>query len=1045
MKERFTAEEHHEIAGRARTIHERLDGPSNDPGANPPIEPDEILENWRKQFPEEKAFQARLEQSGLTETRVRNQIAATQWPRDEPLPDWIDELERLVKYIETNRPTDLGAVPDDAAFPELLAVVAEYARGQLSQEVVLDDALSPMVEGLVSQLFLLCIRPLYVEFKSFVEHHDSELAYADPDDFEEPPTEYYDRFIDAMFEHGFKNFCLEYPVLARQLVYVTTHWVEAVEEVCQRIDVDQEVLQERFGVTGNVTKLEPLSDDAHAKGRLPVRVSFESDDVIYKPREVGGGFTLYTILRRLDEHLSTPSLKIPTYLLRDDYGWMQPVEYQNLPNEGAASRYYERAGAIACAAYALNLPDCQFENLIVDGEYPMIIDGETLFHPYINVNAQPHLPEISAVASQSVLLTLLFPWSVGDPRRAHEEDIGVSHAGFGSSSETRYGERMRPWVKAVNTDVMSVVEKQPEVDLSTNTPSFDGNDEPPRKHMESLVRGFSEAHETIRSLHADGRFFSDIAPPELIEGIENRLVYRATARYGEILRSTAARNPLQDGARLSVEFEQLAVQFFDENNDAERYWQLYEAERRALRRRDIPRFASRLNERTLYHDEDSLDVSADASGYELCRERVETMDDKDLARQTWLMQYSFNPGTTDVGTPPSAEVSEERFESVAKALFDDVLDAGFETAKGDRWVSISPTNTGLDIYPTDPSLYHGRGGIALTAAALYNVTGEDRYRERVSTVLEPVVENIERDRFVANLGGMLGIGSVIYTLSIVAELLDDHTYSTTAAKAVELVTDEHIEKDQTFDILEGTAGTVLGLLAYYDRYGGEDALNRAISCGDRLLEGRTNVGGHRVWKTAEDKPPLTGFSHGASGIAYALAKLSARTGESRFAEAAREALDFEAELYDSSQTNWAKSHDDHDYVDKWCHGRSGIALARIGISEEIGDEKLLADANEALAQTASVEPSNMDHLCCGNLGRAEVLLVGSRRGSANRADAIELASRSLTRREHNGALSMTGHSDSFHNPMFFHGLSGVAYTLLRLQNPDLLPSVLLLE
>ncbi|WP_423743140.1 type 2 lanthipeptide synthetase LanM family protein (plasmid) [Haladaptatus sp. SPP-AMP-3] len=1045
MKSIFTPEERQKIAGRSRTIHERIEGPPNIQGEDPPINPDEILDEWRDQFPEGEQFQTRLEKEGLTEAHIRNQVTATSWPHDESLPNWIHSLEELIQYIQTNRTNCFHAVPEEAAFPELIAVITDYARNLIDNDINSKISLSPMIEGLHSQIFLLCIRPLYVEFKSFVEYHDEDLAHADPNDFEEYPTEYYDKFINAMFKHGFKNLCLEYPVLARQLICLLDNWVNGVTEIYDRIYTDREALRKRFDIKGEVVKLEPLSDDAHAEGRLPVRVSFESGDVIYKPRDVAGGFALYSILSQLEDHLSTPSFRTPNYLLRDNYGWMESIEYKDLSSKKAATRYYERAGSIACVAYVLNLPDCQFENVIASGEYPMIVDGETLFHPYIDITAQPNLPEISAVASESVLLTLLFPWSVGDPRKAHEENIGVSHAGFGSSSEIKYGEQTRPWVKAVNTDVMTVVEKRPEVNLNENTPSIDGEDQPPRNYSEALVHGFTETYETIRSLHADGQFFTEIAPPNLIKELENRLVYRATAQYGSILRSATARDALRDGARLTVEFEELAVPFFDEQSEAKRYWPLYKAERRALRRRDIPRFTSRPNEQVLFHDGKSLDVQADRSGYEVCKQRIETMDEEDLARQTWLMQYAFDPANSDTGTPPEADVPDDQFEATAVTLFDDVINAAYETPNQDRWVSISPTKSGLDLYPTDPSLYHGRGGIGLTAAALHRITGQHTYRKQVKTTLEPIVKRIEREKFIANLGGMLGIGSVVYTLSVIADLLNIKRYRIAAKNAIQLVTDEHITKDRTFDILEGSAGTVLGLLAYYDRYGGEEVLERAITCGDQLLEGRTAIKGHQVWKTTEDKPPLTGFSHGASGIAYALAKLAASTDEWRFADASREALDFEAELFDSSQMNWAKSHEDQDYVDKWCHGRSGMALARIGISEYLDDETLLTDASEVLAETATTEPSNMDHLCCGNFGRSEVLLVGSRHGIATHEDAVKLASRSLARREHHGALSLTGHSATFSNPMFFHGLSGVAYTLLRLQNPEILPSVLLLE
>ncbi|RDZ61944.1 type 2 lantipeptide synthetase LanM [Haloferax sp. Atlit-12N] len=1039
----FTQQQRREIAGRARTLHERLEGPPNDPGPDPEISPNTILDEWEGLFADEEQFSERLAADGIRRADVEAQSAATKWPSDEPLPAWLETIEELIEYLRASDPTRYASAPDDVPFRELLTGFSEFARSRLGTLSVPDDSLEPLVEGLTRRFHALCVRPLYVEFKSFVEHFDPELAATDPDEFDDPPTEYYEEFIDAMFAHGMSNLCVEYPVLARQIAVIIDNWVDAIAELCQRIRDDTPALEERFDIDGPVTSLEPLSTDAHAKGRIPVRVSFGSTDVIYKPRGVDGGVALYEVLERVSERTSVATFQSPEYLPRDGYGWMEPIAYDDLADTDAVRRYYEQAGVLTCVAYALNMTDCQYENLLIDGESPMVVDGETIFHPYVDPAAMPTPTEVSTVAHSTILATLLAPWSVGDPRTPSDDDAGVPHAGFGSSSERGFKDVSKPGIEAANTDVMTVTEVRPEVNLTTNTASTEERDHPPVSYTESLVEGFTEAYDTIRSLHEAGAFFGEVLPSSLVDGIENRLVYRATARYGSILRSAAARDPLRDGARLSVEHEKLAVPFFDDRIDADGYWPLYAAERRALRRRDFPRFASSPTSSTVVHDGEELPVDVDVPGLDRCRQRVAAMSDDDRDRQAWLLQYAFGPQVP--GSTPDAAVSADAFDSTARTLFEEVLDAGIETPDGDAWVSISPTKTGIDLYPTDFSLYHGRGGIALAAAALFETTGETRYRTVAEEVLSPVLDAIDDGGPPPNLGGMLGVGSVVYTLTVVSELLDADEYRRAARSAAGVVTESHVANDETFDVLEGAAGTLLGLLAYHDRYGDESVLDRAIACGERLLDGRTLEDGYRVWRTSDDEPPLTGFSHGACGIGYALARLADATGDERFSDAAREALAFESALYDPDRNNWAKSNEDQSYDDKWCHGRSGMALARLGIADALDDGDLHDTAIDALSETARAEPSNMDHLCCGNFGRVESLLAGARRGLLAESHATELARRCLTRRDAHGEFSMTGHTETFPNPMFFHGLSGVVYSLLRLENPDRLPSVLLLE
>ncbi len=1045
MANGLTERQRRAIAGRARTLFERIDGPSNVAGEDPAIPPDRIIAEWKDLYPDERAFRDRLSRDGLTEATVREAVAATSWPAEEPLPDWVDTVDALVQHVETARPGGRGdvTVPEETPFAELLVVVAEFARERLPEGTVPMDAASPAVEWLLSRLEMVSLRPTYVEFKSFVDHYDPDLAAADPDEFEEPPTEYYEEFVEAVFDGGFRNVCLEYPVLARFLGLVIDAWVDAVVEVCRRIDADEAALRSRFGVEGDVTELEPLSKDTHGGGRVPFRVRFETGAVVYKPRPVDAGIAFHTVLERLDEHLPTPSFESRSYLSREGYGWMEPIRFREPDDEAALDRYYERAGAILCVAYALGFTDCQHENLIVDGEHPTIVDGETAFHPWLDPDETPVKSAVKHVVDRTVLLTGLLPWDVGDPRKTDERGM-VYTAGFGSEGEqVVLQDRFVPNVEAINTDVMSIEPAEVRIHPEDNVPTVDGEAHPPGDHADALIRGFERTHRTIRELHDSGRFFPEIATRDLIDGVENRLVYRSTMKYTMLRQSAVARNPLRDGVRLSVEFDELAVPFVDAESD--RPWRIHEAERRSLRRFDVPRLTATPGERTLSHDGKALGVGADESGYDRCRRRLDSMDAADGRRQSWLIRRIVDPGTPDPATASSVELTGTDLERTASALFEDARDAGIETADGTEWFSVCQAPGAINFVRANPSLFWGRGGIALAAGALYEVTGQRRYRRSVEELLDPVVDDVADGGLSLGLGGTKGLGSVVYTLSVVADLVEEAPYRRAALEASRSVTGELLAGDDTFDVMEGAAGTLLGLLAHYERFGGRDVLDRAIACGERLLEARVDVDGHRVWLTIDDGAPLTGFSHGASGIAYALARLGAVADESRFADAAREALRFEDALFDASRTNWADSPRQREYQDRWCHGRTGMALARIGIGDRLDDESLVAEAGELLAATANDDPAHLDNLCCGNFGRTGALLVAARRAGGEVEAATELAGRCVARRERDGALSLPGHDESFVNPTFFDGVSGAAYALLRLRDPDALPCVLLLE
>ena len=137
-------------------------------------------------------------------------------------------------------------------------------------------------------------------------------------------------------------------------------------------------------------------------------------------------------------------------------------------------------------------------------------------------------------------------------------------------------------------------------------------------------------------------------------------------------------------------------------------------------------------------------------------------------------------------------------------------------------------------------------------------------------------------------------------------------------------------------MLGGAAGAILGLLALYHETADPTILEKAIACGQHLLSTQISIDGSpRAWKTTEEKP-LTGFSHGAAGIAYALLRLYAVTGDLTYKKAASEGIAYECGVFSASVGNWpnlrsfSEQIGQPDFMVSWCHGAPGIGLGRLG-------------------------------------------------------------------------------------------------------------------
>src|SRR5262249_27516024 len=97
------------------------------------------------------------------------------------------------------------------------------------------------------------------------------------------------------------------------------------------------------------------------------------------------------------------------------------------------------------------------------------------------------------------------------------------------------------------------------------------------------------------------------------------------------------------------------------------------------------------------------------------------------------------------------------------------------------------------------------------------------------------------------------------------------------------------------DVVDGSAGTVLGLIAAGNAFDRSEFIDIARLHADMLLEAatRSDDGGSWSEKSSPQDTSRLGYAHGQSGIATALFAISKNIGEDAYSAAGREALRFE--------------------------------------------------------------------------------------------------------------------------------------------------------
>lgn len=198
---------------------------------------------------------------------------------------------------------------------------------------------------------------------------------------------YYENQLLGSREYMIKLYA-KYSELVRLVIKVSADCCDYFLEILMNFEREKEVASKL--VTGGsnpqkITEIKVGQGDRH-NGKSVAFVTFDDGSrVIYKPHslvtEEGFGRLIEKMNRENDGTLL--DMKATEVYSGKNHGWVKIIGNKEAENQEEVRSFYVRAGQILCLLYTLNTVDCHFENIISYGEYPVIIDCETLFHPYI--------------------------------------------------------------------------------------------------------------------------------------------------------------------------------------------------------------------------------------------------------------------------------------------------------------------------------------------------------------------------------------------------------------------------------------------------------------------------------------------------------------------------------------------------------------------------------------------------------------------------------------------------------------------------------------
>jgi len=964
-------------------------------------------------------------------------------------PPWIEtlnEVRREVVALAAEMPTETAShgtrLPEESLFPagkpapflEIWVPFLRVARNGLRYQAgtsvarLRAEALGTLERQLLLDLSSLGVQVLFDRFEE--ERRKTEGPRAAAHD----PRHHYRAFIRKMLDGALEELFNEYSVLAHQACEAVETWVSGTVELLHRLDRDGDDLAATFNGNkplGLVRSVRPGLSDRHRGGRQVAELTFESGlRLIYKPRSVRLEEAVHGFLAWLQEKGLSCAPPALTFLQRKDYGWVEVARPSGITD---SKDYLRRSGSLLCLADVLRIDDLHWENLIATDNGPVMVDCEMALQP----RREGSLPR-SILSSQ--LLTSL---QLDDLGRPYETSALRSQGG-----QLRELSR-RAW-KKVNTDAMGYEVQRPVAQPGSNVArsaethlsleSFLRPEDQPRAFLE----GYEETYRLLLE-HRD-EILQRPGPLSPFEDCSTRILFRPTQVYAVLQSRLGAPSYLRSGVVASLLVDSLNRVFVGQE-ERPLLWPLTHDERQALEKRDVPTFSIGVTEGDAL--EGSFPAPFKTTGLQAVKERLESLNEVDLRIQSELL-------TRLLAQPPRFQVPPAAFLPAGNVLGADERDS-LQPVE-----SIAQRLLDRQAFPErQPAgfhhLYDGTCGTALLLAALGVHRDDATYREGALRLLEALIADLKKGRLADQaLGACHGLGGMVYGLVLAHRLLEEPHCLASASGVASLITEQRVAADQRLDLEGGAAGAILGLLALYDANGDESLLHRAELCAEHLLahpaarglaSGGAPRGGPAPGGPARPGIPA-GLAHGASGFALALARLAARSpreeARQRYASWARLLFAHEEQLI--ATRGWTDG--------RWCNGAAGMALARLDAASTL-QEGDTGGLELAIQATISRLATTRDDLCCGRMGRADAILelghqledpwltrTGELAAGAVLEDFQQTGTFRLAVSGASGASGSEASQADLEAP-FFSGLSGIAYCLLRRQDPTKFPCVLL--
>ncbi|HEY4168659.1 MAG TPA: type 2 lanthipeptide synthetase LanM [Reyranella sp.] len=631
------------VARRSAPLWERTCPADRSAGAYDPKTARDRRQRWRQILGSAELLRRRLRFDQWEPRQIDRLLGGAQ--ADAGLPSWTSLLEQWLSENRSVEPTADRALSADRPLPfdELLIDLVRIARRHVSDRGGVDRAVLgvsaavALERQLLAHLSFVSSLTLGQDFFEFRFSRAPAAAVESVWSRQPVTTGIYRAYLQHMDAGGLADLLHRYPVLARLLCQSVEQWIQATIDLCRRFSADYADLVSSFGweagpIEGALENIRTDLSDRHRGGQSVHECRLRNGErVIYKPRTVEPEAAFYGFIARLNRLGLPLELKVVLSLDRGTHGWVEYVPVEPCRSEAEIERYHARAGMLLAALHVLAITDVHCENLIASGEYPVVVDLETL------LSERPRARRRGSAASDdgdSIFRTGFLP-----QRETAPDGRRFDMSALGADDTQDPGLRHVTW-RSVNTDQMTVIEdagvaisKSHRVRLGDRFPTV-------AEHLPQFLTGFEAAYDALMASRP--ALLSDSQLLEAFEDLELRVLVRSTETYTRLHLHLLHPEYLQDGIDRSLELEWLARPVCATASPRTGRAQVYESERRAMEMLDIPHFGTGAWQK-MKHADDDRDfrlLCGDRNSQVLCR-RLAKLSVADRLRQVAVIEQAI--------------------------------------------------------------------------------------------------------------------------------------------------------------------------------------------------------------------------------------------------------------------------------------------------------------------------------------------------------------------------------------------------------------------